>query len=82
LLNDSKKSSYYKNDILTNLNLIAKSSNEREINSCVSLIKEDLTYLKDLDNNNYEPVYNLVSYYYENLLKTNDIALVDNTFAL
>jgi mannose/fructose/N-acetylgalactosamine-specific phosphotransferase system component IIB len=67
---------------LTNLNLITKSSDEKEINSAVSLIKEDLSYLKDLNDDNYKSVYDLVSYYYENLLKTNDIELINNTFAL
>jgi hypothetical protein len=82
LLNDSKKVSYYKNDILNNLNSIAKSSNEADLNSYISILREDLDYLKNINEKEYSSIYDLVTFYYENLLKTNNIELVNNAFSL
>jgi hypothetical protein len=82
LLNDSKKVLYYKDDILNNLNSIAESSNTSKLNSYISTIREDLDSLKNIDEKEYKSIYNLITYYYENLLKTNNIELVDNTFIL
>lgn len=82
LLNDTKKVVYYQNNILNNLNKLVFTSSENEINSLVQNIKIDLDDLKKLDSDWYSEVVKVIYHYYDWLLNTNDIKIIDNIYAL
>lgn len=81
-LNDSKKVIYYKNNVLINLNDLSKSTQEFDINSNKEKLKENILKLKEISQEDYEEMYDLITYYYNNLLKINDVWYINNAFAL
>lgn len=81
-LNDSKKIVYYKNDILKNLNELATWWEKTDYWNTSDSIKEDLFRLKEMSDSDYNDALLLLNYYYENLLNSDNIALVDNIYYL
>lgn len=81
-LNNSKKSVYYQNNIIVNLNNLATDTNKDAILSQVQTIKSDLENLKSINQEWYNDSLELIIYYYKSLLNTKEIDLVTNTFYL
>jgi uncharacterized protein (DUF2225 family) len=81
-LNDSKKSVYYKNIILEKLNNLSRAEKDYEVNNYKNELKETLDKLREINEDDYKEMYELVAYYYTNLLKVNDVKYINNAFAL
>lgn len=82
-LNKEKKVSYYKKNILSNLNLFFwKKLSNNELNSIKQEVISDLLKLKEINPENYLNFRDVISYYYKNLLKINSIDYIGNVLTL
>ncbi len=81
-LNNEKKKYYYKNLILKKLIIISNSEAQK---SDIEFINEKLIELKDISNDEYLDMIDVIQYYYENILytqkdNTNIIISIDNLY--
>lgn len=82
-LNKEKKISYYKKDIIWNLNKLFKKDLEKsQLNSIKTNVLSDLENIKTLDEKEYNDFNIVLSYYYKNLVNINSIDYIDNVLTL
>lgn len=82
-LNKEKKLSYYKKNILTNLNFFfEKKLSDKELESVKKEVIWDLSKLKEINPEDYLKFRDVISYYYKNLLKINSIDYIKNVLTL
>lgn len=82
-LNKEKKISYYKKNIIWNLNKLFKKDLEKsQLNSIKTNVLSDLENIKTLDEKEYNDFNIVLSYYYKNLVNINSIDYIDNVLTL